>query len=219
MHSLITVLMINYRTPAVTLKCLQAFRNFYNKIPLLLIDNSSYDKTSDKLYTFAQTDKNTTCVFNTFNMHHGPSMDLGLRMLKTPWVFIMDSDLFIMQPNLIEDMHLSVLALKTWLMVGNLCYVDEKGINLRGIDQQHVNAIRYCNPKCMLVNRYEYLNYDPCILHGAPMILTMKHIKREHHEHMLIDFDWSKYAKHLGGVTQKTHGLDGAGGMNIPPFI
>jgi hypothetical protein len=188
-------------------------------MPLLLIDNSNYDEASEQLFQFAQADTNTTCIFNTFNMHHGPSMDLGLNVLKTPWVFIMDSDLLIMRSNLVEEMHKTTLDKDNWLAVGNLCYVDERGINLRGADQQRSDAIRYCNPKCMLVNRYEYLKHLPCILHGAPMIHTMKDIKLSGEEHLLIDFNWLKYAKHLDGVTQKTHGLDGKGGNRIPPFI
>ncbi len=219
MDTLITALVVHYKTPTETLKCLQAFRYFYTDKPLLLIDNSNYDKSSDQLYQFAQEDKHTTCIFNTFNLHHGPSMDLGLHILKTPQVFIMDSDLLIVQPNLVEDMYNTTLNRKDWLMVGNLCYVNDKGFNLRGADQQHPDAIKYCNPKCMLVNRQEYFKWRPCTLHGAPMIHTMNDLKLTHCEHLLIDFDWPKYAKHLGGVTQKTHGLDGKGGMKIPPFI
>jgi len=219
MNPLISGLMVHYKTPTITFKCLNAFRSFYKEMPLLLIDNSNYDKTSNLIYQYAQQDKYTTCVFNTFNLHHGPSMDLGLHMLQTPWVFVMDSDLLITKPNVVEEMYKTTTNKSKWLAVGNLCYVDDRGFNLREENQQCESAIRYCNPKCMLVNRYEYFNYHPCILHGAPMIETMKHIKRVNKEHMLIDFDWTQYAKHLGGATQKKHGLDGKGGMAIPPFI
>jgi hypothetical protein len=138
-------------------------------------------------------------------------------MIKTPLVFVMDSDLIIIRSNLIEEMYKVTLTKKEWLVVGNLADVDEQGF---GKENTHgVLNIKYCSPKCMLVNREEYLNFPPFTFHGAPCIETMIGVKQADKTHMLLHFDCKKYSRHLGGATQRLHGLDGAGGLRIPPFV
>jgi len=205
----------NYKTPDLIARCVNSFRTYYPNIKLILIDNSKYDISSKWIYQFAEEDQNTTCLFNTFNMHHGPSMDTGIKLSPLPLVFIIDSDVVITKPNLIEDMYKVIATTKDWLAIGWITPINHKGFDV----PRNKPHIPYCSPQCMIVNKETYLQYPPFIKHGAPCINTMKHIKIHKLDHQLIHFNWKEYAAHLRGGTQKRFGLDGNGAQKIPPFI
>ena len=219
LHKLVTAITVNYKTIDVTLKCLKALRHHYPKLHIIIIDNSNFDASSDALYKRAKQDTNITCLFNIYNMHHGPSVDIGIRMLRTPLAFVLDSDAFIKEENVIEDMFAKTVGVDEWLMVGDVTPVDKNGFDLKDPNQ----GIPYGDPKCMLLNKECYLTLPKFIRHGAPCIETMTYIHENNLGHLLIKFPWEQYVYHGKGVTQRRFGLDGDGGdpfrrQNIPPY-
>lgn len=214
---LITAVTVNYKTIDVTRKCLQAIKLYYPDIRIIIIDNSNYDVSSDYLYKVAKEGNNITTVFNTYNMHHGPSIDLGIRMIHTPYAFVLDSDAYIRREGVLEAMLQRAEGVEEWLMVGDITPVDKNGFDIKDGSE----GIPYGDPKCMLLNKACYLTLPPFIRHGAPCIETMTYLNNYNKTNLLLRFPWTQYVYHAKGATQRRFGLDGDGlcrKPDIPPY-
>ena len=196
-------LLVNYKTLKITKYCLTSFRKFYPRVPLIVIDNSDYDQSSDWLYQFAKKDTNTMLLFNTYNMHHGPSMHNGIILAHNLFenVLIFDSDILFLKSNIIEDM-LTAIGDKKFICCGIMGWVDNNGLNVKKNE-----GIPYVHPRCILININEYLKLPPFQKHGAPCLDTMKFIYDNKLTNLLIEFDIDPYVKHLyKGTVNETGG-------------
>jgi hypothetical protein len=199
----ITAITVNYKTLDLISKAIDCFRKFYPKVPLIIIDGSTYDPSSDWIFKFSQQDKNTTCLFNTFNLHHGPSLHAGLTLTRTPYAYLFDSDTFHKQDGLLEQMLYLTKQHKEWFMVGKIGIVRENGY-----DDKINGTIKYINPRCALVNCKTYFSFKPFIKHGAPCISSMIDVNKRKCENLLLDFDYWPYVNHLFmGTVHRTGGF------------
>lgn len=198
---LITAVTVNYKTKDLIKQSVSQFRKYYPTMPLIIVDGSSYETSSDWIYRFGKTDQNTTCLFNTFNLHHGPSLHAGILLARTEIIFTFDSDTFIVKAGLIEAMYDKVSRTKEWY---GIAVVDP--VNRKGFDQAN-GKIKYINPRCTLINKKQYLKFKPFIKHGAPCIDAMIDLHDKEQDHLLINFDYWPYIKHeFKGTVKRTGG-------------
>jgi glycosyltransferase involved in cell wall biosynthesis len=197
----ITAVVANYKTKDLISQSVNQFRKFYSSLALIIVDGSGYDTSSEWIYKFAKTDKNTTCLFNTFNLHHGPSLHAGILLARTNIIYTFDSDTLIVKGGLIEAMYDKISSVETWYGIAIVDPVNRKGFdNING-------KIKYINPRCALINKEQYLKYKPFTKHGAPCIDAMVDLHDREKDHLLINFDYWPYITHeFKGTVKRTGG-------------
>lgn len=215
----VTAIVISYKIiEGVLDKSLEHFRKYYPNMQLIIVDGSSFDESSTWVYEFAKKDKNTRVVFNNFNLHHGPGMDAGIRLTRTPYSFIFDSDSNIIKKGLVEKMLNVSTFHKDFYSIGTLHNVNEYGIDLmipyessliQSVDKikDRQDGIHYIHPRAKLLNNKLYFQHYPFIKHGAPCIGAYSSIKNANRQNLLFHFPVSDYTEHpigKGGTVRYT---------------
>jgi hypothetical protein len=207
------IVVCNYRTLEHTKKCLESIRLFYPDINITVVDGSGYDDSTDWLYNWAKADINTTLYTHSYNIHHGPGMDMAIRASDVPYVFIMDSDAWMIEPNVIEDL-LDYVKNMNWHTVGRVIFVNDSGLAPKCIGAGTDNTkphpkcpYRYIHPFAALVNREVYLQYAPFIKHGAPCVETAKDLHNKGMSHLLVRKITNPYVAHKWAGTRNTYGI------------
>jgi len=197
-------MVVNYKTKDLISKSVLSFRKYYPDIHLLIVDGSSYDDSTDWVYKFCQEDLNSTLIACTFNIHHGPGMNLGLHLLNYDYVYIFDSDTFLNKASLLEQMFKIVRDLPSWYGVGDVVGVQDNGMD------DNENGFPYLHPRCMLIQRCMYFKFHPFFKHGAPCIKAMTQIKNQGLTKLLIDFNVDAFLNVNHGLikTCKRYGYD-----------
>ena len=88
-------IVVNYKTPDLIRNFLSDFRYYYPDLHLLIVDNSSFDRSTDLIYSVCKKDGNMMMLANFFNFHHGPGLHKAIQYIENYFEFalIMDSDL------------------------------------------------------------------------------------------------------------------------------
>ena len=115
----ITAVIVNWLTARNTAGAVQSFQTYYPNIPILIVDDGSdpkdktefmqvYRDAADALYDFETTllkkFPNSTYIQVPTHRRHGESVDYALPEIKTKWMFLMDSDVRLVNPGIIEYM-------------------------------------------------------------------------------------------------------------------
>ena len=206
----VTAIVVSYKIVDILKESLKCFRKFYPDMELIIIDGSSFDESSDWVYSFAKKDKKTRVVFNDYNIHHGPGMNSGLRLTNTPYAFLFDSDTNILKGGMIEKM-LNVASLnQDFYSIGTLHNVNDYGIDTmipyESSDIQNItdiegrsDDIQYIHPRAKLVQIKQYFKYYQFIKHGAPCVGAYKSIQNAGKQNLLFHFPVSEYIYHPTG--------------------
>lgn len=208
---MVTALTINYNTPDYLERLLTSFRKFYPDIPYLVIDGSD-EENYKKIKTF---DKkfNIQLVHFNYNIHHGPGMTYGIKLIKTKRILLVDSDMIICNGGWLELMKNDLLP--TSYGIGDIqkeYYLKDRPITTpvamssitarRNIITARQNPrhnartiqekvwVDYLHPAFALINREVALRYPDPIKGGAPLIAAMKQISLEHNEKLLQRAQW-----------------------------
>lgn len=217
MTNIVTAITVNYKTLDLLKESITAFRKLYSSIPLIVIDGSSYDESSNWLYEFAKKDKNTRVLFNNYNIHHGPGIDAGLRLVTTKYAFTFDTDTIIKDDILDSVFTYVSLINKEFYSIGTLHNVNNAGVDIMNPchygsvlpvtnieDRQE--GIHYIHPRAKLIEVKNYFRFPPFIKHGAPCILSYTHTPSI----LLHHFPTHKYILHptgRGGTVSRTGGF------------
>jgi len=202
-ETLVTAVVINYKTPALTRRATTSFRAHYQTVPLLLIDNGSKDESASMFDEFRrQSLSNTDVIINAQNLHHGPTMDQALHYLHSQYVLFIDSDCEIFNGGFIESMLSLAHNDPHAYAIGKLIYMNKHGFDTA----KGENAFPYIRPIFMLINRALYLTLPPFQLHGSPCLKNMRAAVEKGLR--LIDFPIEKFAHHHGRGTASRHGYN-----------
>jgi len=161
---MLTVLTVNYNTPELIKSLMYSFRQFYPDVPYLIVDGSEeqyYEQIKEYANKF-----NVSIHHFDYNIHHGPGMAYGMKIITTQQILLLDSDIRIIKGGFIEDLQSKLLP--DSYGIGGVSSVNPSGVN---VDD---NGIKYLHPACALLNRKIALQYPLPIKHGAPMIKTME---------------------------------------------
>jgi glycosyltransferase involved in cell wall biosynthesis len=197
----VTVVIINFRTPDLTERAVRSLRRFYPDIVLLLIDNDSHDGNIHLLRNLlALSPEQTRLIENPSNRHHGPAMNQGLRLAKTPYVLFLDSDCEVLKGGFVESMLKMLIENDRCYAVGKRIFMNDRGFDV--IDGP--DAHPYIRPICMLVKRESYLSLPPFVRHGAPCLANMRAAAAQ--GLTLSNFPVEEYVHHEGRGTASRHG-------------
>lgn len=192
-----TALTINYNTPDYLERLLKSFRQFYPKVPYVVIDGSSEEMYA-KIKDFPRK-YNIELIHYAYNIHHGPGLTDGLKRISTEQVLFVDSDIIVLSGGWIEDMEKHL-------------HPDSYGIG--DIQQELCNNrwIDYLHPALCLVNRKVALQYPDPMKGGAPLLNAMEAI-RQSGKDILQRAGWltADFHKHAGVYIQHNHNHEGMG--------
>lgn len=195
----ICIICVNYNTPHLIEKLIQSYYNFgYNKYPLYIIDGSDGINLNKCINIYEKYNINYDMV--GYNIHHGPGLDYLIKKLKYNYFLLIDSDAQFIKSGLIEIIYPKCLDKYG---IGSIKKVDNNGINTN-----NKNNILYLHPRCALINKKEYLKYNPLIKHGAPFINAMKDIKAKDKTNLLINFNMDEYVLELSRGTVNLFGYN-----------
>jgi len=149
-------------------------------MPIIIIDGSD---ASDPCYKYvcSLASNITTVAVAGYNIGHGRGMDIAIRMCKTRFALIFDSDIEMVKSP-VEQM-LAMMESDTYA-VG---YMEKTGFDgyEYGAHPHHKNEgfMWMMHPFFHLLQVSEYFKYHPYIHHGAPCFKTALDI----HNHGLTD--------------------------------
>lgn len=178
----VTAIIVNYNTPDLLKACVASIRKHYPTLDIVIVDGSETDETHREL-----RDTHTFTIPVKFNIGHGPGLNMGIRACETDYVLLVDSDVTIDKPGVIEEL----LKIPSYAYgCGQVVEVNEHGSNVE-------KGIRYLHPHFALINRTAWGMFPPFMNHGAPLLNTMK--AKPH----VVNFPWlEKYITHKGRGTR-----------------
>lgn len=194
----VCAVIINFRTPELTLRAARSLRSCYSTLPLLIIDNGSHDNSEAMLLDLAGG--STELLLNARNIHHGPAMDQALRHLTSAFVLFLDSDIEVLRAGFVERMQAALLERPHAYAVGKKIWMNRRGFDVA----ERAGGEPYIRPICMLLNRSMYLTLPPFERHGAPCLANMREASRRGLH--LIDFPLEEFILHEGRGTAARHG-------------
>ena len=212
----ITVLVVNFRTEALTRRCVETLRAHYPDLRLLLIDNGSGDASTSYVRALGDRDPAARTILNPRNLYHGPALDQGVRAAETRYVFTLDSDCETLSGGFLEQM-LEPFADPRTYAVGELRYKNRYGhtygYGYAGYgeleESRRRSRIPYVHPYAMLLDRAKYLTLEPFVHHGAPAIRNMRAARRAGLR--AVDFPVAEFILHHERGTSAHHGYGARG--------
>lgn len=198
----VTVVLVNYCTKELTNEARRTMLLFYPQISMIMIDNGSKDDSTADIRIVGEEYPNIMVILNKKNIGHGPALNQGLRLARTPYVFLYDSDASLQSAGLLEAM-LAEFAKnpKKLYAVGWLRQVDK----FSGVSTGGKGGMSYIHPHAALIDREKFLQLTPMEASGAPCVGNMRTALESGYQ--LKDFPVQRYVKHLvAGTRRMFHG-------------
>jgi hypothetical protein len=151
-------------------------RKFHPDMQIIIIDGSP---VGDPCYNYVSSLASdiTTVVLCGYNIGHGRGMDLGIRMVKTKFVLIFDSDI-VMDKSPVEKM-LAMMEEDTY----GVGYLERTGLDgfEYGAQPHHAGQemMMMLHPYFHLLQVSEYFKFHRYVHHGAPCFLAALDIHRK----------------------------------------
>ncbi len=193
----VSAAVVNYQTPDLLETAVRSFHSFYPAVKVLVIDNGSSDDSPERI------DALCGCLgdsvegrFLSENRFHGPAMDLALRALDTPLVYIFDSDTETVREGFLEEM--TRLASRDEVYgVGRITHVNRRGFAAKSGIPVLVSAY-------MMIKRRLYLDLPPFVHHGLPVLANFSAAAQR--GHTLESYPIDEFVNHLGRGTAERYG-------------
>ncbi len=200
----VTTLVVNYKTPDLTKKCVESFISYYPTVKLILIDNGSQDDSTSYIRHVAGDFPNVTSLLNSGNRYHGPAMDQGIHQSATRYVFTLDSDCEILEGGFLEQL-LAFFKSPNMYAAGRLVYINRYGFEVEKTNRRHL--IKYIHPYAMLLDKTKYLHLSPFIHHGSPCIKNMRDAENAGYKVQHFPLDNYVFHKSRGTCSRYGYGL------------
>lgn len=124
MNTLLSIIILNYKTPQVTLDCIKSIQNIYENeltkksFEIILVDNHSEDNSIEVFENFIKKDGNGVRLFsNKSNNGFGGGCNYGAKFAKGTLLLFLNSDTLVLNRGLSgmtelfnTDKHLGVLG-------------------------------------------------------------------------------------------------------------
>ena len=198
----VTAVIIHYKTPDLIRCAVASLREFYPRLPLVIIDNGSNAGSAGTLAGLkAAHPDSTRLILNSENLHHGPAMDQALRDVHSPFLLFLDSDCRVTSGGFLEQMLEILKTHDNHYAAGKRVYMNRRGFD---VPAGTAGAIPYIRPVCMLLKRSLYLTLPKFQRHGTPCLRNMEQAVES--GLALIDFPVERYVHHEGRGTAGRHG-------------
>ena len=166
---------MSHNTVSLLENAYNSVRKFHPDMQIIIIDGS--DATDPcRQYVESLASDITTVGVAGYNIGHGRGMDAGIKLCKTKYALMFDSDI-VMLKSPVEKM-LELMKEDTY-GVGYTEPTGEDGFEY-GAHPHHKNetVTRYLHPYFQLLQISEYYKFPPYVHHGAPCVHAMVAIKR-----------------------------------------
>jgi len=189
----ITAITVVHNTPELVLRAITSIKKHYPELPILIINGSNEDSECTHILNSINDDY-ITLVNVGYNIGHGKGMHLGLTTIDTELALIFDSDIYLKNGTIIEQME-GLIDGKYG--VGEIVMTNDEGYN------KPDGKIKYLHPYFMLLNVESYLKHPPFVHHGAPCYRAMNEINKSGCGQLLVHYEnLSDYVRHDGRGTR-----------------
>lgn len=177
MEKEVTGIVVVHNTKELFQRAYESVRKHIPKMMMIIIDGSD-SSDSCRAYVESLHSEYTTLVLCPNNIGHGKGMDYAIRLCKTRFALIFDSDIEMIKNPLMEMLKI-IKETDNIYGVGYTEPTGEDGFEY-GAHLHHKNETptRYLHPYFQLIQVSEYFKYPPYVHHGAPCVQTMNAIKR-----------------------------------------
>jgi len=173
---MVTGIMVTHNTEALARRAYESVRRFHPDMQMIIIDGSDQGDPCREYIKSLSSDI-TTVGLSPTNIGHGRGMDAAIRMCKTDFALIFDSDIEMIKSPL--DLMLSMVEPDTY----GVGYVEKTGYDgfEYGSKPWHKNQgyMMMLHPFFHLLQVKEYFSYHPYTHHGAPCFKTALDIHRK----------------------------------------
>jgi hypothetical protein len=172
----ITGITVSHNTASLIRTAYESIRTFHPDMPIIIIDGSD---TGDESQTYVRSLASllTTVVITGRNIGHGLGMDMAIRMVKTKFALIFDSDIRMIKSP-VEQM-LALMEPDTY----GIGYLEKTGYDgfEYGAQPHHKSQgfMMMLHPYFHLLQVSEYFKFHPYVHHGAPCFLAALDIHRK----------------------------------------
>ena len=209
----VTALVLFCSTAKLIEVSIESFRKFYPDMKLIIVDNSGKTRPESLACTkalkeYCKKDKNAELVITSKNLGHGLGMTHGFKKVKTPYVYVFESDVIMNKPGLIEAM-LKKIKPSTYA-VGPILMVSYH--RAQEVDPNEPGAIRRLWPYSSLISLKTYFKYPVWNsdkgINAAPLGDATRAIEDTGKSlKLLVEFNVDKYVTHLGGRSRAVVGI------------
>jgi len=168
--NLITGVCVCHNTKELIETAITSIRKFHPTMKIIIIDGS--DET-DECYKYicSIADKNTRVFHIPENIGHGKGLCVGIEYVETPYMLIFDSDIEMLKSPLKEMIKYFNEN------VYGVGYTEKTAFDGHEWGSKPIHKsqgfMKYLHPYFCLIQKKEYLKYEPFCHHGAPAVNTM----------------------------------------------
>lgn len=199
----VKIVSVHYKTPDLIYNQYNSVRKFYPEIKYEIIDGSD----DGKKYFIDLEKKDSNFIVKRFgyNIHHGPGMDYAIKNSSEEFLLILDSDV-----SLKKELITSMTDNFDGIAKGMKIIVNDDGFESWQKKQTKNNnfIFPYIHPYCMLINKNEYLRFNPFKKHGAPCIDFMIDVYKKNESDRLLKFDIKEYVDLIIRGTRSKWGIN-----------
>lgn len=193
----VSAVVINFQTPDLLTTAVRGFHHAYPDVPLLIVDNGSSDESPELISRIeAELGPSVRAKLLPDNRFHGPAMDLAIRELESPFVYVFDSDTETVRGGFLEAM-IELGSDDDVYGVGKIAHVNKRGFAAR-------SGIPVLLSAFMLIKRQIYLGLPPFAHHGLPALENFREAARRGYR--LAHFPIDEFVTHLGRGTAERYG-------------
>jgi hypothetical protein len=178
----ITAITVVYNTADLFLRAYKSVRLFHPTMSILVIDGSDIKECSQFIRSFSSD--YTSIISIGYNIGHGKGMDKGIRMVRTKYAMLFDTDI-VMLKSPVEQM-LQMMSDESF-GIGWVTEIGRDGYDF-GTFGHHKEPIKYLHPYFHIINVENYKKYKPYCHHGAPCFKTALDLHDQGKSHLLLQF-------------------------------
>jgi hypothetical protein len=166
----VTGLCVSHNTKELLETAINSIRKFHPNMKLIIIDGS--DET-DECYKYICNlpDKNIRIFHLQENIGHGRGLCVGIEYVETPYMLIFDSDIEMLKSPV--QAMLDMMDENTY----GIGYTEKTAFDGHEWGSKPIHKsqgwMKYLHPYFCLIQKKEYLKYEPFCHHGAPAVNTM----------------------------------------------
>jgi len=98
----LSVVIVNYKTPQLTLDCVRSVLHSPLALEIIVIDNASGDGSIEALQTLCTGAPNVRLIANTENMYFSAAYSQGVALAQSRYVVVLNSDMVVKGQTLVQ---------------------------------------------------------------------------------------------------------------------
>tara|TARA_Y100000590_G_scaffold240406_1_gene270317 strand:- start:11 stop:883 length:873 start_codon:yes stop_codon:yes gene_type:complete len=152
----LSIVIVTLKSEQVIHRCIKSINH---NVPIIVVENSDNEKFKNDLETKY---KNVQCVLSRQNLGMGPGNNLGIKLTKTDFVFIMNPDT-ILETNTLEEIFLATNTLRDFSIVAPISsdpnYPNYGKYDKKKISKENVPfKVDYIDGFAMILNKKKFIN-------------------------------------------------------------